>query len=153
MTLYNPEDVRVKIKGIKLVQRLQAHIFDGLELSMSQVRAIEVLLRKVLPDLTAVAVKADVTHRFVAQLPDVLGKEEWIKRYGDPKQARGAEGNPAVDMDATAVEPIERVIWSPGSNYAQWQLLTCPVFEVFFGGARGGGKIRRHARRVDRPRQ
>jgi hypothetical protein len=32
------------------------------------------------------------------------------------------------------------VIWSPGGNWAQWELLQCPVFEVFFGGARGGGK-------------
>jgi hypothetical protein len=35
---------------------------------------------------------------------------------------------------------IERVIWSPGGNWAQWELLQRPVFEVFFGGARGGGK-------------
>ena len=32
------------------------------------------------------------------------------------------------------------VVWSPGLNPAQWQLLQCPVFEIFFGGARGGGK-------------
>lgn len=42
-------------------------------------------------------------------------------------------------MDAR-VEPVERIIWSPGSNWAQWALLQCTVFEVFFGGARGGGK-------------
>jgi Terminase large subunit, T4likevirus-type, N-terminal len=36
--------------------------------------------------------------------------------------------------------PIRRIIWSPGQNRAQWALLGCPVFEVFFGGARGGGK-------------
>ena len=35
---------------------------------------------------------------------------------------------------------IERTIWSPGSNWPQWSLLECPIFEVFFGGARGGGK-------------
>jgi len=34
----------------------------------------------------------------------------------------------------------EKVIWSPGSNWAQWALLECPIFEAFFGGARGGGK-------------
>jgi hypothetical protein len=28
-------------------------------------------------------------------------------------------------------EPIERVIWSPGGNWAQWELLQCPVLEVF----------------------
>jgi len=37
-------------------------------------------------------------------------------------------------------EPIERVLWSPGSNFAQWSLIQCDVFEIFFGGARGGGK-------------
>ena len=37
-------------------------------------------------------------------------------------------------------DPAYRVIWSPGSNYAQWELLECPIFEIFFGGARGGGK-------------
>lgn len=35
---------------------------------------------------------------------------------------------------------VERVAWSPGGNWAQWALIQCPVFEVFFGGARGGGK-------------
>ena len=80
---FNPEVVREKIRAIKLVQRLQAHIFDGVELSMSQVRAIEILLRKVVPDLTAVAVKADVTHRFVAQLPDELDREAWLRKYGN----------------------------------------------------------------------
>ena len=33
-----------------------------------------------------------------------------------------------------------KTIWSPGGNFAQWALLECPVFEVFFGGSRGGGK-------------
>jgi hypothetical protein len=32
------------------------------------------------------------------------------------------------------------VAWSPRGNPAQLALLKCPVFEVFFGGARGGGK-------------
>ena len=37
-------------------------------------------------------------------------------------------------------EPVERVIWSPGANWPQWAMIQCPIFEVFFGGARGGGK-------------
>jgi len=84
--MHMPDELRARIKAAQLINRLQAHIFDGLELSRSQVQAIAILLNKCLPDLTAVAVKAEVTHRFVAQLPDVLSKEEWIKRYGDPKQ-------------------------------------------------------------------
>ena len=37
-------------------------------------------------------------------------------------------------------QPVERVIWSPGANWPQWAMIQCPVFEIFFGGARGGGK-------------
>src|SRR5262245_9089740 len=48
-------------------------------------------------------------------------------------QRRRADAAAASDADQT-------VVWSPGLNRAQWQLLECPIFEVFFGGARGGGK-------------
>jgi hypothetical protein len=34
----------------------------------------------------------------------------------------------------------QTIIWSPRGNLAQVRLLSCPVFEVFFGRARGGGK-------------
>jgi len=37
-------------------------------------------------------------------------------------------------------EPKVRVAWSPRGNPAQMRLLKCQVFEIFFGGARGGGK-------------
>src|SRR5262249_23754417 len=37
-------------------------------------------------------------------------------------------------------EPKARVAWSPRGNLAQMRLLKCQVFEIFFGGARGGGK-------------
>ena len=33
----------------------------------------------------------------------------------------------------------QKVIWQPQPG-SQTDLLECPVFEVFFGGARGGGK-------------
>jgi hypothetical protein len=34
----------------------------------------------------------------------------------------------------------QQVAWSARGNPAQMALLECSVFEVFFGGARGGGK-------------
>ena len=37
-------------------------------------------------------------------------------------------------------EPKVRIAWSPRGNPAQMRLLKCQVFEIFFGGARGGGK-------------
>ncbi len=40
-------------------------------------------------------------------------------------------------MGETAQAPV--VVWSPQSG-PQSALLSCPVYEVFFGGARGGGK-------------
>ena len=42
--------------------------------------------------------------------------------------------------DRGAGDGSSTVAWSPRGNAAQMALLECPVFEVFFGGARGGGK-------------
>jgi len=74
------------------VQVLQQFIFgevdkDGIklaDLSMPQVRAIDCLLRKVVPDLTRTLISADVNVRYVAELPKVLTKEEWVRKYGHP---------------------------------------------------------------------
>src|SRR6185436_12838361 len=41
---------------------------------------------------------------------------------------------------AMADERADRIAWSPRGNRAQVRLLKCQVFEIFFGGARGGGK-------------
>ena len=40
------------------------------------------------------------------------------------------------------VKVKQEVIWQPQPG-PQTRLVTCPVFEVFFGGARGGGKLMR----------
>jgi hypothetical protein len=40
-------------------------------------------------------------------------------------------------------EPAPRVIWSPRGNRAQLRLMKCQVFEIFFGGARGGSPFRK----------
>jgi hypothetical protein len=88
--LVHPEHVRQKIKMWRLISLLHQCAFGKVELSMPRLRAIEILLRKCVPDLTATAVTADITHRFVMQLPDVLNKEEWVRKYGDPKQIEGS---------------------------------------------------------------
>ena len=43
-----------------------------------------------------------------------------------------------TDRDDSDRAPIS-IVWQPQPGPQTW-LLTCPVFEVFFGGARGGGK-------------
>ena len=50
---------------------------------MTQLRAIEILLRKSVPDLIKTEVPADATHRYVARLPEVLTREEWLTKYGE----------------------------------------------------------------------
>lgn len=47
--------MRMRIKTQHIVRILQEHLFDGRELSQTQLRAAECLLRKTLPDQSAVA--------------------------------------------------------------------------------------------------
>lgn len=42
-------------------------------------------------------------------------------------------------MNAPALTPQQTIVWQP-QHGPQTDLISCPVFEVFFGGARGGGK-------------
>jgi hypothetical protein len=63
--------VREKIKTSQLINRLQDHALTGKELSSSQIKAIEVLIRKTLPDLSQVTASItpadDVQDRSGAQ--------------------------------------------------------------------------------------
>ena len=48
------DDVRMKIQASQLVNRLTDHALGKVELSSTQVRSIEILLRKSIPDLSSV---------------------------------------------------------------------------------------------------
>jgi hypothetical protein len=61
------EETRLKIKVAQLINRLTAHASGEVELSATQVRAIEILLRKALPDLTNMSLDVDsapITFQF-----------------------------------------------------------------------------------------
>jgi hypothetical protein len=79
---FRPDDVRKKIQASWLVRRLHLHIGGKIELSMSQVRAIDILLKKCIPDLVQTSITADLTVRYVAELPPMLTREEWEAKYG-----------------------------------------------------------------------
>jgi hypothetical protein len=49
------DDVRNKIQTSQLINRLQNHALGKIDLDATQIKAIEVLIRKTLPDLSAVA--------------------------------------------------------------------------------------------------
>jgi hypothetical protein len=94
---FHSDETRAKIKATQLINRLQAHVFDGLKLEMSQIRAIEILLRKCIPDLTSTTITGDMTHRYVVELPPMLSREEWEKKYSidhlDPLKITNGSGN------------------------------------------------------------
>jgi hypothetical protein len=53
------DDVRAKIQTSQLINRLESHALGEVELSATQIKAIEVLIRKTLPDLSSVELKGD----------------------------------------------------------------------------------------------
>lgn len=52
--LKHQDEVRAKIQASQLINRLTDHALGNLELTSSQIKAIEILLRKSLPDLVQV---------------------------------------------------------------------------------------------------
>lgn len=61
---WTPEKVRQRIKVALLSKRLQDHALGKLEMTDSQRRATEILLKKTLPDLQSVeaTLKGDAMH-------------------------------------------------------------------------------------------
>jgi hypothetical protein len=49
------DDVRAKIQTSQLINRLTDHALGAVDLSPTQVRAIEILIKKTLPDLQAIS--------------------------------------------------------------------------------------------------
>ena len=69
------DDVRAKIQTSQLINRLTDHALGTVELSQTQVRAIEILIRKTLPDLQAVSLAP--ADDDTAQALAGLGKFAW----------------------------------------------------------------------------
>jgi hypothetical protein len=53
------EDIRKKIQASQLINVLQDHALNGGDLSMTRMKAIEILLRKSIADLSAITVSGD----------------------------------------------------------------------------------------------
>ncbi|KPL15467.1 hypothetical protein AMJ74_01540 [candidate division WOR_3 bacterium SM1_77] len=53
------ENTRLKIQAAQLINRLTDHANGKVEMSATQVRATEILLRKILPDLSDVKMDVD----------------------------------------------------------------------------------------------
>jgi hypothetical protein len=54
------KEIRAKIQASQLINVLQAHALSGEgEISLTRMKAIEILLRKSVPDLSAVSISGD----------------------------------------------------------------------------------------------
>jgi hypothetical protein len=62
------DDVRAKIKTSQLINRLEDHALGNITLEATQIKAIEVLVRKTLPDLSAVQLQGDEDHPLVTEI-------------------------------------------------------------------------------------
>ena len=49
--------------------------------TIPQIRTIEILLRKCLPDLSHTDISVNAPHRYVVEMPPTLSREEWLKKY------------------------------------------------------------------------
>jgi hypothetical protein len=80
--LFHSDYLREKIRASKLINRLHKCAFGEISLTMTQLRAIEILLRKRLPDLAAAEIETEQTQRYVVEIPPLLENVEWQEKYG-----------------------------------------------------------------------
>lgn len=67
---WTPDLVRERIRISMLRHRLENHVLGKLEMSATQIKAAEILLRKCLPDLSAVQHTGNFTHQHAVELSE-----------------------------------------------------------------------------------
>lgn len=61
------DEMRRRIKTTLLLKKLEDHVLSGKEMKASQIKAATTLLKKTIPDLSAVEHSGDMTIRSLAQ--------------------------------------------------------------------------------------
>jgi hypothetical protein len=62
------EEWRTRIKSARIVERLQRHSLGEEEMTQTQIKAAEILLRKCIPDLASVQHSGEVSHRTAREM-------------------------------------------------------------------------------------
>jgi hypothetical protein len=88
--LRHDEETRQRIKIAQLVNRLQDHAFGKIPLEASQIKSIEILLRKVLPDLSSVNATVEIESRNNVISDQPLTEEEFEAKYCLPIHGKNA---------------------------------------------------------------
>ena len=78
------DETRAKIRTSQLINRLENHVFGKVDMTSTQVAAALGLLKKTLPDLTAVDAKGTIENVHYAIGNQPLTEDEWIERYTKP---------------------------------------------------------------------
>ena len=88
------EEVRARIQASQIINRLTNHCLGEIEMTASQVTAGLGLLRKCVPDLTAVEHSGEIKHNYVAEIPaPAENVDAW-------KQSLYGGHNPAPRLDS-----------------------------------------------------
>lgn len=66
--LSHDQKTRERIQTSQLINRLQDNAFGKVELTREQIRSIEILLKKSIPDLSAIDVSATVDGKLVVTI-------------------------------------------------------------------------------------
>lgn len=77
------ENTRLRIKTTMIVKRLEEHILGEAEMTSTQVTAAMGLLRKTLPDLSAVEHSGEITHSKPSEMTD----DEILNRIAELRNA------------------------------------------------------------------
>lgn len=103
------DDVRAKIQASQLINVLQAHALNGeSEISASRMKAIEILLRKSVADLSAITVSGDpenplgLTHKLSAE---TLGLLQQVSPAGDSSGLPASVPDGSLLLAPTRTEP------------------------------------------------
>lgn len=76
------QSVRERIQTSMIVNRLTDHIAGKCDLKPTQIQAAQILLGKTLPNLSQAENKTEVTHRYVARVPDKAPTAEtWQQQH------------------------------------------------------------------------
>lgn len=76
------DETRLKIRTSQLVNRLTEHALGQIALEATQVKAIEILLRKTLPDLQSIDANIDGEIRNFVISGEPMSEDDWEATYG-----------------------------------------------------------------------
>lgn len=73
---FHTDEIRAKIQASQLINRLTNHALGEIDLTPTQVRAIEILLKKSVPDLSAISLEGagdngEHLHKIVREFQSV----------------------------------------------------------------------------------